>query len=162
MSIRRISAIAVLILTLGSTTAAIAVPSPIASPQTAPQNKAPNRLSGKESGVFDQLNLSADQKQKIQAVRDKYKGQITQRMEAVRQARQELKTMMAGTASANQIRDKNTQITGLKKQLDDVQLESTLAIREILTPAQRTKLSELMKQRQEAAKNRMKNSPKPQ
>ncbi len=161
MSIRRISAIAVLMLTLGSTTAAIAVPSPVASPQTAP-NQPPNRPAGKEGGVFDQLNLSADQKQKIQAVRDKYKGQITQRMEAVRQARQELKTMMAGTASANQIRDKNTQITGLKKQLDDVQLESTLAMREILTPAQRTQLAQLMKQRQEAAKNRMKNSPKPQ
>ncbi len=163
MSIRRISAIAVLMFTLGSTTAAIAVPSPVASPQTvAPQNKAPNRPAGKEGGVFDKLNLSADQKQKIQAVRDQYKGQITQRMEAVRQARQELKTMMAGTASASQIRDKNTQITGLKKQLDDVQLESTLAMREILTPAQRTQLAQLMKQRQEAAKNRMQNSPKPQ
>ena len=80
-------------LTLGSATAAIAVSNPV-EPETIAQNQRPNRPGGKEGGMFDQLNLSADQKQKMQAVRDRYKDQISQRMQAVRQARQELGTMM--------------------------------------------------------------------
>ncbi|MFB8793173.1 MAG: Spy/CpxP family protein refolding chaperone [Microcoleus sp.] len=161
MSIRRISALAVLMLTLGSTTAAIAVPNPI-EPQTVAQNQRPNRPGGKEGGMFDKLNLSADQKQKMQAVRDQYKDQISQRMQAVRQARQELKTMMAGTANASQMRDKHRQIMGLRQQLEDVQFESTLAMRELLTSEQRSQLAQLMQQRQQAAKNRTPNGPKPQ
>ncbi|MEZ2321727.1 MAG: Spy/CpxP family protein refolding chaperone [Microcoleus sp.] len=161
MSMRRISTLALLMLTLGSATAAIAVPNPLPA-ETIAQNQRPNRTGGKEGAMFEKLNLSADQKQKMQAVRDRYKDQISQRMQAVRQARQELQTMMSGTATASQIRDKNTQISGLKKQLDDVRLESTLAMRDILTPAQRTQLAELMKQRRETAKNRMQNGAKPQ
>ena len=161
MSIRRISALAVLMLTLGSTTAAIAVPNPI-EPQTVAQNQRPNRPGGKEGGMFDKLNLSADQKQKMQAVRDQYKDQISQRMQAVRQARQELETMMAGTANASQMRDKHRQIMGLRQQLEDVQFESTLAMRELLTSEQRSQLAQLMQQRHETAKNRTQNGSKPQ
>ena len=160
MSIRRISALAVLMLTLGSTTAAIAVPNPI-EPQTVAQNQRPNRPGGKEGGMFEKLNLSADQKQKMQAVRDQYKDQISQRMQAVRQARKELETMMAGQATASQMRDKHRQIMGLRQQLEDVQFESTLAMRELLTSEQRGQLAQLMQQRQQAAKNRTQD-PKPQ
>jgi len=160
MSIRRISALAVLMLTLGSTTAAIAVPNPI-EPQTIAQNQRPNRPGGKEGGMFEKLNLSADQKQKMQAVRAQYKDQISQRMQAVRQARKELETMMAGQATASQMRDKHRQIMGLRQQLEDVQFESTLAMRELLTSEQRSQLAQLMQQRQQAAKNRTQD-PKPQ
>ena len=161
MSIRRISALAVLMLTLGSTTAAIAVPNPI-EPQTVAQNQRPNRPGGKEGGMFEKLNLSADQKQKMQAVRDQYKDQISQRMQAVRQARQELQTMMSGTATASQIREKHRQIMGLRQQLEDVQFESTLARRELLTSEQSSQLAQLMQQRRETAKNRTQNGSKPQ
>jgi Spy/CpxP family protein refolding chaperone len=161
MSIRRISALAVLMLTLGSTTAAIAVPNST-EPQTVAQNQRPNRPAGKESGMFDKLNLSADQKQKMQAVRDRYKDQISQQMQAVRQARQELETMMSGTANTSQIRDRHRQIMGLRQKLEEVQFESMLAMREVLTSEQRSQLAQLMQQRRETAKNRMQNGSKPQ
>lgn len=161
MSIRRIFALAVLMLSLGSTAAAIAVPNPTES-QTVAQNQRPNRPVGKEGGMFERLNLSADQKQKMQAVRDRYKDQITQRREAVRQARQELQTMMGGTTNANQIRDKHRQIMGLRQQLEEVLFESMLSMREVLTPEQRSQLAQLMQQRRETAKNRMQNKLKPQ
>jgi periplasmic protein CpxP/Spy len=162
MLIRRISAIAVLMFALGTTAAATAVPSP-APAETTAQNQQPNRPAGREGGLFDQLNLSADQKQKMQTVRDRYKDQVSQRMQAVRQARQELETMMSSaTANVSQIRDKHRQIMGLRQQLEEVQFESTLAMREVLTPEQRAQLSQLMQQRREAAKNRRQNGPKPQ
>ena len=161
MSIRRLSALAFLMLTLGSATAATAVPNPV-EPQTIAQNQRPNRPGGKEGGMFDKLNLSADQKQKMQAVRDRYKDQVSQRMQAVRQARQELETMMAGTANASQMREKHRQIIGLRQQLEEVQFESTLAMREVLTPEQRSQLAQLMQQRRQTARNRMQNGQKPQ
>ena len=162
MLIRRISAIAVLMFTLGTTAAAIAVPSPVQT-ETIAQNEKPNRPAGREGGLFDKLNLSADQKQKMQTVRDRYKEQVSQRMQAVRQARQELETMMSSpTANVSQIREKHRQIMGLRQQLEEVQFESTLAMREVLTPEQRTQLSQLMQQRRQTAKNRTQNSPKPQ
>lgn len=160
MSIRRISALAILMFTLGSTAAAIAVPNPL-EPETIAQNQRPNRSGGKQGGMFEKLNLSAEQKQKMQAVRDRYKDQISQRMQAVRQARQELQTMMAGTANTSQIREKHRQIMGLRQQLEEVQFESTLGMRELLTPEQRSQLAQQMQQRRETAKNRMQNSPKP-
>jgi periplasmic protein CpxP/Spy len=161
MSIRRISALAILMFTLGSTAAAIAVPNPL-EPETIAQNQRPNRSGGKQGGMFEKLNLSAEQKQKIQAVRDRYKDQISQRMQAVRQGRQELQTMMSGTANTSQIREKHRQIMGLRQQLEEVQFESTLSMREVLTPEQRSQLAQLMQQRRETAKNRMQNSPKSQ
>ena len=162
MLIHRISAIAVLMFTLGTTAAATAVPSP-AQTETIAQNQKPNRPAGREGGLFDQLNLSADQKQKMQGVRDRYKDQVSQKIQAVRQARQELETMMSNpTANASQMREKYRQIMGLRQQLEEAQFESTLAMREVLTPEQRTQLSQLMQQRRETAKNRMQNSPKPQ
>jgi Spy/CpxP family protein refolding chaperone len=112
--------------------------------------------------MFDQLNLTADQKQKMQAVRDRYKDQISQRMQAVRQARQELATMMTGTANASEMREKHRQIMGLRQQLEEVQFESTLAMREVLTPEQRSQLAQMMQQRRQTSKNRMQNGQKPQ
>ncbi len=162
MSIRRISAIVLLMFTLGTTAAATAVPSPVQA-ETIAQNQQPNRPAGKEGGLFDKLNLSADQKQKMQAVRDRYKDQVSQRMQAVRQARQELETMMSGTtANASQMRDKHRQIMGLRQQLEEVQFESTLSMREVLTPEQRSQLSQVMQQRRDAGKTRRQNAPKPQ
>ena len=162
MSIRRISAIALLMFALGTTAAATAAPSPD-QPENIAQNQRPNRAGGKENGLFDKLNLSADQKQKMQAVRDRYKDQVSQRMQAVRQARQELETMMSGTtANVSQIRDKHRQIMGLTQQLQELRFENTLAMREVLTPEQRTQLSQLMQQRRESAKTRKQNSQKAQ
>jgi periplasmic protein CpxP/Spy len=162
MSIRQISAIAVLMLTLGSTAAATASPTPT-EPQIIAQNQRPNRPgAGKEGRLFEKLNLTADQKQKMQVIRDRYKDQISQRMQAVRQARQELETMISGTVNVSQIRDKHRQIMGLRQQLEEVRFESMLAMREVLTSEQRNQLSQLMQQRREAAKNRMQNRMKPQ
>jgi periplasmic protein CpxP/Spy len=70
--------------------------------------------------------------------------------------------MMAGQATASQMRDKHRQIMGLRQQLQDLQFESTLAMRELLTSEQRSQLAQLMQQRHETAKNRTQNGSKPQ
>jgi protein CpxP len=107
--------------------------------------------------------LSADQKQKMQAVRTRYKDQISQQMQAVRQAGQELQTMMSSTTTNDtQMREQNTKIIGLRQKLEEVQFESMLAMREVLTPEQRSQLAQLMQQRRDTAKNRRMTGQKPQ
>ncbi|MGL5061764.1 MAG: Spy/CpxP family protein refolding chaperone, partial [Microcoleus sp.] len=104
------------------------------------------------------LNLTADQKQRMQAIRDRYKDQISQRMQAVRQARQELTTMMSSaTANATQMRDKHRQVMALQQQLEEVRFESMMAMREVLTAEQRSRLAQLMQQRRQAVRNRVQN-----
>ena len=60
------------------------------------------------------------------------------------------------------MREKHRQIIGLRQQLEEVQFESTLAMREVLTPEQRSQLAQLMQQRRQTAKNRMQNGQKAQ
>jgi Spy/CpxP family protein refolding chaperone len=60
------------------------------------------------------------------------------------------------------MREKHRQIIGLRQQLEEVQFESTLAMREVLTPEQRSQLAQLMQQRRQTSKNRMQNGQKPQ
>jgi Spy/CpxP family protein refolding chaperone len=60
------------------------------------------------------------------------------------------------------MREKHRQIIGLRQQLKEVQFESTLAMREVLTPEQRSQLAQMMQQRRQTAKNRMQNGQKPQ
>jgi Spy/CpxP family protein refolding chaperone len=96
---------------------------------------------------MDQLNLSQDQQQKLQAIQSQYKEQISQRKQALRQTTQELRNLMAGNASDDEIRTKHKEVQGLRQQLDEVSFESTLAMRDVLTPDQRSQWAKLMEQR---------------
>jgi Spy/CpxP family protein refolding chaperone len=106
-------------------------------------------------GWLKDLNLSQEQLQKIREIRQQYQERFSQRRQAVSQAQQELKDLMAGNASAEQIRQKFSQVQTLQQQLADLRMESLLAIRAILTPEQRQKLTEVMRQRQQGARDRM-------
>jgi Spy/CpxP family protein refolding chaperone len=147
MLLRRVSIVSVLVLSLGGAVA-LASQNPL-FPQAVAQNPGePSHAGRGQPKLMDQLNLTADQKQKLQAIRSQYKDQISQRKQAVRQASQELRDLMAGTASADQIRTKHQQLQQLRQQLEEVTFESTLASREVLTPDQRKQLAQLMEQRQ--------------
>ncbi|NJP09972.1 MAG: Spy/CpxP family protein refolding chaperone [Leptolyngbyaceae cyanobacterium RU_5_1] len=158
MSRRPVSIISVLVLMLGSATvfthsSAIAVPGfplaqalaqPVIKQRIAQSQGRPG--SSVKSGWLKNLNLSRDQLQKIREIRQQYKDKLAQQQQAIRQAKQELHTLMAGNASADQIRQKFNQVKALRQQLADTRLESMLAIRNLLNPEQRQKLAEYMRQ----------------
>jgi Spy/CpxP family protein refolding chaperone len=156
MYFRRISALTLLMLSLGST-AAFAAPNPQSSlrqySDEIAQKAGPN--SGRENAdnVFQQLNLSDAQKAQIKSIRDQYQPQLTSQRKAFQQAQQELRTLMTSNANSTEISEKHRQVMAIKQQLEDLQFQSMLAIREVLTPDQRTKLDELMKQRHQNMKN---------
>jgi Spy/CpxP family protein refolding chaperone len=106
---------------------------------------------------MEQLNLTQEQQQKLQGIQSQYKDQISQRKQAMRQANRELRDLMAGTASADQIRAKHQQVQDLRQQLEKVTFESMLASREVLTADQRKQFAQLMEQRRAKPRNQMRN-----
>lgn len=165
MLLRRLSLLAVLMLLIGPAVSTLAAPNPAQLPAAvAQQPPRTDRPGGNEERLFEQLNLSQEQKQKMQAIRNQYKDQLNQRRQALHQAQQELKTLMTGTASANQIREKHRQLLTLRQQLEEVQFESMLAMREVLTPEQRNQFAQLMQQRWDNFRNRggSRGTPQPQ
>ena len=157
MSLHRISLLAVLILSVGSAVA-LADPNP-QSAQIAQNSPGARPQRRNKDGLLQQLNLTQQQMQQMQAIRQKYRSQIAPRHQALRQARQELVTLMNSTASASLIRSKNQQVEELQQQLQKLRFESMLEMREVMTPEQRTKFVQLMQQRRQqkgerAGKNR--------
>jgi protein CpxP len=154
MFLRRVSVLSLLMLSLG-TTAAFAAPNPKPSHQYSDaiaQQQGAKPQAGKDN-LFQQLNLTPEQKAKIDSIRAQSKEQSTNQRKAFQQAQQELRTLMASNADQNQIRDKHNQVMAIKQQLENLQFESRLAMRDVLTPEQRTQLDQLMKQRSQNHKN---------
>jgi len=152
MLLRRASVLAVLTLSLGS---AVAFTQPNWFPQATAQNteeqpekRRLERGPGRDKArLIQELNLTPEQTQRLQAIQNQYQDQISQRRQAVRQARQELVELMAGTASENQVREKHRQVEALQQQAEAVKFDSLLAMREVLTPEQRRQFAERMQRR---------------
>lgn len=156
MSLRRVSVLAVLMLSLGS---AVAFAPNSLLPQAIAQNTEEQRRPNRhQAQLFEELNLTPEQTQQIQAIQNQYQDQISQRRQAVRQARQELLELMAGTASESQVREKYRQVETLKQQVEETRFDSMLAMREVLTPEQRRQFAERMQNRRENFKNREMNT----
>lgn len=145
MLLRRISVLAVLALSLGSTIA-VAQANPHFTQKLAQQ-------TGQERGQRDkaqflqQLGLNSQQVQQIQGIQAKYRPQIGQYRQSLKQAQEELSNMMAGTASSADIRKKHDEIRGLRQKVEDAQFASILEMREVLSPEQRAKFAQMMQHR---------------
>jgi periplasmic protein CpxP/Spy len=106
--------------------------------------------AGGAGSLVKELNLSPDQIQRLQQLRIGNKGRNKQRRErrqALQIAKQELAQLLQGNASSEQIRQKRQQVQSIQREVADINFESKLAIREILTPEQRIKYNQLMQQR---------------
>jgi periplasmic protein CpxP/Spy len=121
--------------------------------KTAQNNRALNRElnmpMGNVSNLAKELSLSPDQIQRLQKLRESAQNQTKERRQTLQKSRQELAQLIQGSASSDQIRQKRQQVQSLQREVGDINFEQTLAIREILTPEQRTKLQEIMKQRRQ-------------
>ncbi|MGL4499619.1 MAG: Spy/CpxP family protein refolding chaperone [Planktothrix sp.] len=110
---------------------------------------APNQpqMNDRSERMFSSLNLTPEQQQKIQQIRQEYQGQIRQQQEQMRQLQQELNELMANNAPESELRQKHDQFMALKQQMGDIQFNIMLKTREILTAEQRSQLAELMQER---------------
>jgi protein CpxP len=149
-----------------------------AQSQAIPENKpdsepeilaqVPNRPDRAESGdipsgrMLKQLNLSTEQLQKIKAIRDRDLARIQELAQQSRQANTELRDLLGGSESSDVIRAKHNQVLNLQQELRKQHFERMLAMREILTPQQRSQLKEIMQKNRpnhprESMKDRIEN-----
>ncbi len=152
MSLRRISIASALLLSLGGAVA-LANPNPL-FPQSIAQNPGgPGQGGPGQMRLMEELNLTAEQQQRMQGIRSKYEGNISQRQQELRQAAEQLSQLMAGNASTPQIRAQHDRVQDLSQQLGDLRFESMLEMRDVLTVEQRNRFAQLMEQRRENVRN---------
>lgn len=142
MLLRHGSLLALLMVSLGSS---VALAQTDSRPQ--PGSGSQNRMERGKQRWMSELNLTSEQRQKIEAIYNQNKAQIQQQRQALRQGMQELGDMMVGTATSDQIRVKQRQVAALQAQVMQAQSEQILAIRDVLTTEQRRKFAELMRGR---------------
>lgn len=112
------------------------------------QNRGARRGGPEAGGHFlQQLNLSSEQQQQIQGIRDKYKGQMDEQRDAMQAARQQLGNLMASDASVEQLRAQHNEVMRLQQNMANLRFESMLETRQILTPEQRQELSDMVQER---------------
>lgn len=106
------------------------------------REKNPDLPSGR---ILNQLNLSPEQLQKIKEIRDRDSANIGDLIQRSRQTSKELRDLLATDTDKAVIRTKHEEMLSLQQNLRRQHFERTLAMREILTPQQRSQLSEIMK-----------------
>jgi periplasmic protein CpxP/Spy len=95
--------------------------------------------------LFRQLNLTKEQQQQIQQIHLQYRQQILNQKQNITRLQQQLSDMIVGTEPIESLKAKNQQLSSLRLKMESLHFESMLAIREILTPQQREKFRELVK-----------------
>jgi len=95
---------------------------------------------------MERLNLSAEQRQQLQSIRQKYAGQTEKLETDLRSQQGELRQLMAGSADKETIRKKHNQVAQIRRKLGDLRFEMMLDSREILTPQQRQEFAQMAEQ----------------
>ena len=148
MLLRRVSIISVFLLTLGGVVA-LANPNPWTNSQMAQSFEGKQPTRRQKPKLTQELNLTPEQKQQLKAIHQEYKGEIKRQIRELRQAKQELGNLMAGTAPVREVRLKYGEVANMQQQLGELRFESTLAMREVMTIEQRSRFNRLMQKRQE-------------
>ncbi len=104
---------------------------------------------GSENGPpwLQELNLTAEQSERIKAIHQESKEGSQDLREQMKAAKEEMETLMANGASAEQLRQQHQQMQNLHQQLSDRRFEAMLKVNEVLTPEQRSQLTQLKEQR---------------
>jgi periplasmic protein CpxP/Spy len=126
-------------------TAAIAQSTPATGEQSKPARGDRGKRDWGEKWQ-EQLNLSADQKAQIKQIRDQAKSDFQSLRQQMRTAFEKQQSLMAGNASDEQLRQQHREVQALRQQAEDRRFDTMLKIRQVLTPEQRTKAAQLMKE----------------
>jgi periplasmic protein CpxP/Spy len=118
-------------------------------------------VMGQPGVILRSLNLSVDQKRKLQAARQDFQPRIREGRLKVRTAQVELDEMLAGNASDTALKEKFRQVSQLRQEVQQLQFESVLAMRQVLTPDQRQQFTQTMEKRRELRQQRQNRNQNP-
>lgn len=109
----------------------------------------PGARGDRAERLIEELDLTAAQVEQIRGIRQNAVENMQTLHSDLWAERETLHDLMAGTATAAELRTQHETIQTLHRQVADQRFENMLAVREVLTPEQRVELSELMEQRRE-------------
>ncbi|BAZ45795.1 hypothetical protein NIES4102_28210 [Chondrocystis sp. NIES-4102] len=96
--------------------------------------------------LMDKLDLTTEQSQQIDAIKEEEKTQTEALREQMDVEKDKMRSLLSSDANSDQLRQQHQTIQALDQQLKDNHFETMLKMREVLTPDQRAQLSELMDQ----------------
>ncbi|NEP01642.1 MAG: Spy/CpxP family protein refolding chaperone [Symploca sp. SIO2E9] len=120
-----------------------------AIPEITAQRPAPNGERPKfsqEPRWLQELDLSAEQSERIKAIRQQSRQEMESRYQEMQEAREQMQSLMAGNATREQLRQQHQQLQNIRQELGNQRFETMLDIREVLTPQQRAQMAELAQQ----------------
>ncbi|HEY9703360.1 MAG TPA: Spy/CpxP family protein refolding chaperone, partial [Allocoleopsis sp.] len=98
-----------------------------------------------KGGMMKELGLTPDQMQKIQAINTKYKPDMVAKGKVLKTAMEEMRTLMKNSsATKEQLKTQQRKVQAAHNDMMNLKFDSMLEVREILTPEQRTKFTQMM------------------
>ncbi|MGB3405015.1 MAG: Spy/CpxP family protein refolding chaperone [Microcoleaceae cyanobacterium] len=98
-------------------------------------------------GLFDQLDVTPQQKQEIQEIRDQHRVTLEKQQRQLAEVQRELNQLIASEAPKEQIRQKHEKLLKMTEDMRELNLDVMLQLRDILTPQQRARFAEIMQNR---------------
>ena len=103
--------------------------------------------------LLQQLDLTSEQAQKIQAIREESNRENEALYQEMKTNHEQMRSLFSSDASSEQLRQQYQKSQDLHQKLGNNRFEMMVQVREVLTPEQRTKMSELMAQHQGRRRN---------
>lgn len=94
-----------------------------------------------------ELNLSAEQKEKIKKIREENRDQMKKMREKMHAKMQEFRSKMASDASDGDIKEAHEEMQEMHEDMAEARLEKMLKVRAVLTPEQRKKFMALQEKK---------------
>lgn len=116
---------------------------------------------GEEKGggigkIIRELNLSPEQKEKLKTIRKSHRESIKPLLDQKAEAVKKLHESMKANAAPEVLRTSQKTVSELNKKISEALFENILAVREILTPEQRSKFDGIKAKMRETCKEKMK------
>lgn len=106
--------------------------------------RAGGRRGDRGPGWLRELNLTEAQQTAMRAIKEKYRPQLEAKRTEGQAAGQEMRQLMQGNASDDQLRSQHRKLQGIRQSAGELKFESMLEIRKILTPEQREQMAQRM------------------
>ncbi len=97
--------------------------------------------------LLQQLNLSQEQMQQVENIRNQYQSQFQSQMEQMRTERERMGSLLASDASEGDLRNQHNKMTQLHQKIGEMRFNQMMEIRRVLTSEQRRQMAQLMQQR---------------
>lgn len=93
--------------------------------------------------LWQQLDLTPEQSEQIETIQQQSQADTEPLRQEFQQAHAQMRSLLAGNANSDELRQQHQQIQTLHQQLGNQRFETMLQVREILTPEQRSSWAEL-------------------